>query len=147
MPSNECIPYTEAAYTQKLTVHFTGNVTGKRFVGPLTTYQSGPALSATAEGGNLQCAGAPSAGGQVGGVAGWDVTAPGKGQVIRGGGTILPVMSGAAVTAGDELQVDASGRVIPETTGRSVGKAHSAVGGADLEVIVELYPIGNAAIV
>lgn len=141
MPANECIPVYEGAYCQKLTVHFTGNVVGKRFCGPLTTFQSSPlALDTAATGGNIQCAGAPAAGGEVGGVVGWDVTAPGKGQVIRGAGVMLPVMSGAAVTANSDLEVDNLGRVINlAAPGVRVGRAHSATGGADLEVVVELY--------
>lgn len=87
----------------------------------------------------MQTAGVPTAAGQVGGVVGWDVAAGAKGPVIRGAGTMLPVSSGAAVTIGDELQVDALGRVVPFGSGRKVGKAHSTVGGADLDVIVELY--------
>lgn len=143
-PVNECIPFYEAAYAQHLTVWFTGAMTGKRFCGPLTTFQSGPgALSAdplpTNDGGNIQCAGAPAAGGEVGGVVKYDVGASARGGVIRGAGVMLPVSSGAAVTAGNELQADASGRVIPYSSGRKVGKAHSTVGAADLDVVVELY--------
>jgi hypothetical protein len=142
VPANEVIPYYEAAYTQKLTVHFDAAVTGGRFCGLLTTFQSGPGLSTTAEGSNIRTAGVPAAGGEVGGVAGWDVAAAGKGPVIRGAGTTLPCKSGAAVTAGNDLKVDALGRVIPWTTGAvKVGKAHSTVGAADLDVIVELFPI------
>jgi hypothetical protein len=147
MPTNECIPYEEAAYTQKLTVAIvTTPAVGKRFIGPLTTYQSGPGLATTAEGGNLQAVGVPAAGGDVGGVAGWDgaVTTPAtKIPVIRGAGTFVPVMSGAAVTAGQRLKVDSTGRVVPWATAGSycVGIAHSTVAGADLEVIVELATI------
>lgn len=146
MPANECIPFYEGAYTQKLTAAIiTTAAVGKRFVGPLTTYQSGPGLSSTAEGGNLQAVGVPAAGGDVGGVAAYDgaVTTPAtKIPVIRGAGTMVPVMSGAAVTAGNRLKVDASGRVIPITAATTlVGIAHSTVGAADLEVIVELASI------
>lgn len=145
MPVNECIPYFEAAYTQKLTANFTAQVFGKRFVSPLAAKQSGPGLSATAEGGNFVVAGLPAAGGEVGGVAGWDVAAGGKGPVIRGAGTMLPVLSGAALASGAELMVDAAGKVITwvaAAANRKVGKAHSAAGAADVEVYVELYPIG-----
>jgi hypothetical protein len=141
---NECIAYYEAAYTQKLTVHFDLAVVGKTFCGPLTSRQSGPGLAAdplaTGDGGNYRCAGPPLAGGQVGGVVGWDVATGAKGPVIRGAGTVLPVTSGAAVAVGDELQVDVQGRVVPFVAGRKVGKAHSAAGGAGTDVEVELYP-------
>jgi hypothetical protein len=140
VPANEVIPFYEAAYTQKLTVHFAAAVTGGRFCAPLTTFQSGPGLATTAEGSNLQCAGVPAAGGDVGGVVGWDVAIGGKAPVIRGAGTMLPVKSGAAVTAGNDLEVDTLGRVTNWVTpGVRVGRAHSTVAGADLDVIVELY--------
>lgn len=147
MPANECIPYYEGAYLQKLTVAIiTTAAVGKRFIGPLTSYQSGPGLSSTAEGGNLQAVGVPAAGGDVGGVAAYDcaVTTPAsKVPVIRGAGAIVPVFSGAAVAIGDRLKVDAQGRVVTWATAGSfvVGKAHSAAGAADVEVLVELAPI------
>jgi len=147
MPANECIPYEEGAYTQKLTAAIiTTAAAGKKFVGPLTTYQSGPGLATTAEGGNLQANGVPAAGGDVGGVAAYDcalTTPASKVPIIRGAGTIVPVMSGAAVTAGQRLKVDSTGRVVPWATAGSyvVGVAHSTVGAADLEVLVELATI------
>lgn len=147
--TNECIPFYEAAYTQKLTVHAAYAITGKRFVGPLTTYQgAGPGLAADPlpanDGGNLIAAAQPLANGQVSGVAAWDVAINGKAVLIRGEGTMLPVSSGAAVNAGDELMVDTQGRVITyvvAAANRRVGKAHSTVAGADLDVVVELYAL------
>lgn len=147
---NECIPYKEASYTQRFTVHAGYAITGKTFVGPLTTPQSGwAALSAdplpTNDGSNMQCPAAPAAGGAVGGVAAWDAPSAGKAAVIAGAGTFLPVTSGAAVTAGNLLKVTTAGKVIPATTGAVVvGKAHSTVGATDLDVIVELYDINDA---
>jgi predicted RecA/RadA family phage recombinase len=146
--TNECIPFYEAAYTQKITVHAGYAITGKTFVGPLTSYQSqGPALAtdplAVGDGGNLIANAAPTAGGLVSGVAAWDAPSGGKVPIIRGGGTILPVTSGAAVAVGNELQVDTQGRVVPFTTGRRVGVAHSAAAGAALDVVVELYGAGQ----
>lgn len=144
MPVNEAIPVYEAAYTQKITVFFTGAVVGKTFCGPLTTFQSGPlALSADPlpanDGGNVQCAGVPAAAGEVAGVVMYDTPINSRGGILRGAGTMVPVTSGAAVTAGNELQVDASGRVVPYGSGRKVGKAHNTVGAAGADVVVELY--------
>jgi hypothetical protein len=124
-------------------------MTGKTFAGPLTAYQSqGPLLAtdplAAGDGGNLLCPAAPTANGETSGVINWDVPSAGKAVLIRGGGTMLPVTSGAAVNAGQELMVDGSGRVIPYVSAagnRRVGKAHSTVAGAALDVVVELYPL------
>jgi len=145
---NECIPFYEAAYTQKLTVHFeTAAAVGCRFVGPLKGRQSGPGLAAdplaAGDGGNFKADGTPAAGGQVGGVAMGDAAIGAKGGVIRGAGTILPVESGAAIALNAELQVDASGRVITLAAGRAVGVAHEAAGAAGVKIQVELYGVGN----
>ena len=149
MPANECIPYYEGPYSQTITVHAGYAMTGKTFAGPLTGYQGqGPALAAdplpAGDSGNLQVPAAPTAGGEVGGVINWDVPSGGKAVLIRGAGTMVPVTSGAAVTTGAELQVDAQGRVIPFASGRKVGKAHSAAGAAGSDVVVELYAVGAA---
>lgn len=145
--TNECIPYYEGPYTQTITVHVGYAVTGKTFVGPFTGFQSqGPGLAsdplAVGDGGNLLCPALPAANGEVGGVAAWDAASGSKLTVIRGSGTMLPVTSGAAITAGQEVMVDATGRVIPYVSAagnRRVGKAHSTVAGAALDTVVELY--------
>ena len=148
MSANECIPYFEGPYSQVITAHAAYAITGKTFVGPLTGYQSqGPGLAtdplAANDGGNLIAAAAPIANGEVSGVAMWDVAINGKVPIIRGGGTMVPVTSGAAIaSAGTELMVDTSGRVIPYVSAagnRRVGKAHSTAGGAGSDVVVELY--------
>jgi hypothetical protein len=149
MPNNECIPFYEGPYTQTLTVHAGYAITGKTFVGPLAAYQgSGPALApdplASGDGGNLIAPAAPAAGGLVSGVASWDAPSAGKVVILRGSGTVVPITAGAAVAIGDELQVDATGKVLTATSGRKVGKAHSAAGGAGTDVEVELYALGSA---
>lgn len=147
--NNECIPFFEAAYTQKKTVHAAYALTGKTFAGPLTGYQTdGPGLAtdplAANNGGNLIAAAAPAAGGEVSGVVSWDVPILGKAVIISGPGTVVPVTSGAAVTQGDLLKVDTSGRVLKATAGSVVvGKAHSTVGAINLEVVVEIYAAGS----
>lgn len=149
--TNEMIAYYEGPYTQTITVHFGYGVTGKTFSGPITGYQSqGPGLATdpltTGDGGNLLCPAAPLAGGQVGGVVNWDVASGAKGPITRGTWSVLPVTSGAAVAVGDLLKVDVQGRVLPAPQAGAgaqpvqwiVGKAHSAVAGAALDVVVEL---------
>jgi hypothetical protein len=147
--NNECIPTKEAAYTQKITVHAGYAITGKTFVGPLTSRQSGGLGGLAADplpvgdGSNILCPAAPTAGGAVGGVANWDAASGAKVPITRGAGTFLPVTSGAAITVGAELQVDVNGRVVPFAAGKKVGIAHSAAGAAGTDVEVELYPFNN----
>jgi hypothetical protein len=146
---NECIPFFEAAYTSKKTVHMGYAGVGKTFAGPTTAYQgAGPGLAtdplASGDGGNLLCPVAPTAGGQVSGVLSWDAASGSKGVVINGVGTILPVTVGAGgVVAGALLAVDATGKVVTAAAGNFiVGKAHAnANAGAD--VPVELYDFSS----
>lgn len=148
---NECVPYYEGPYTQTLTVHAGYAITGKTFVGPLSSHQgAGPGLAAdplpTGDGGNLQAPAAPLAGGQVSGVAAWDAASGGKAAIIAGKGTMVPVTSGAAVAIGDLLKVDVQGRVVTaaqvaagaQPVNWVVGKAHSAAGAAGVDVVVEI---------
>lgn len=141
--STDCIPVYEGAYAQHLTVQVGATVAGCRFLGPLTSFQSDPlALASSAGGGNIQCAGYPSAGGAVSGVSKWDgPTGGGKIGIIRGAGVILPVIAGAAVAVGDELKVTTAGKVIPwATSGVKVGRAHTATTTGDGDtILVELY--------
>lgn len=122
-PVNECIPRYEGAYAQKLTSHALVAVTGKRFVGPLGPPQSGPGIQDVGTGGNMQIQALPAAGGDVGGVAQWDAAIGEKVGVYRGAGVVVPVTAGAAVTAGQKVQVDAAGKVIPLAAGKEVGVA------------------------
>jgi hypothetical protein len=130
--NNECIPLFEAAYTQKITVHCTAAITGRRFVAPLVGgYQgSGPALSAdplpTGDGGNLIVAGPAGNQAAASGVAAWDAPTGGKGVIIRGAGTIVPMECGAAVTLGNNVGSDGSGRAINSAAGVVLGIAQNA---------------------
>jgi hypothetical protein len=125
-------------------------VTGKCFVGPLVQRQSGGLAGLAADplaandGSNYRIAGPPSAGGEVGGVAMWDVATAGKCPVLRGAGSIVPVTCSAAVAVGAKLKVDAAGKVLTATTGAVVvGIAHSSSGAGNVDVEVELFPIPN----
>lgn len=143
--NNECIPLKSAAYTRVITVHCTLAVTGKKFVAPISGRQSGGLAGlaadplATNDGSDYIVPGPAAAAGMVEGVAMWDQVANGKVPVISGAGTILPVTSGAAITAGQEVQVDATGAVVPFAAGIKVGRALSAAAGAAVDVEVELY--------
>jgi hypothetical protein len=143
--TNECIPLKSAAYTRVITVHTVLAVTGKKFVGPISGRQSGGLSGLAADplaandGSDYIVPGPAAAAGAVGGVAMWDQAAAGKVPIISGPGTVLPVTSGAAIAAGAEVQVDATGAVVTFAAGIKVGRALSAAGGAGVDVEVELY--------
>jgi hypothetical protein len=139
MPTNECIPVFE--FADRVTAQCTTAVLGKTFVTVTGTKTSNLVPSGSVqigasdptEGGNYQV-GAPAAGGAVLGVATWDGAIGDKIGVICEG--IVPVTVGAGgVTAGQRLQVDATGKVVTATTGMVVGIAMTtASAGADCEV-------------
>lgn len=143
--NNECIPLKSAAYTRVITVQCTLAVTGKKFVALIVGRQSGGLAGLAADplpagdGSDYVVAGPPAAAAGVEGVAMWDQVALGKVPIISGQGTIIPVTAGAGgVTAGVELQVDATGGVVPFSAGIKVGRAlTAAAAGSDAEV--ELY--------
>lgn len=150
--ANECIPLYEDG--DELPCVAAVAVTGKRFVqvagdreGTIqTTYAPPPfvpdtGLDTTASGGRIQVAlpggaGAQGAGKSCLGVAGWDAGVGVEVTVLRG--KVLPVTCAAAITAGQEVEVDANGEVIPHATGVAVGRAVAtqATVGADAQILV-----------
>lgn len=124
MPANECIPEHEPG--QRVTGHCTAAVTGKRAVAITGTRHSS---------GNFSI-GPAGAGVKIFGVASFDAGIGKKCPIIRGG--IAPVTSGAAVAAGQRVEVDATGRFIPLAAGVPAGYALTTVGAADLDVMVAL---------
>lgn len=124
---NECIPYREPG--ARVTGTPTAPVTGKKFV----------AIS-----GNLQADGTwsiapPAAGGRVAGVATYDGAIGSKVPIIRGRGYVCPITSNAAIAAGAEVEVDATGAVGPKGAGVAVGYAVTACAGAAQDARISLY--------
>lgn len=80
-------------------------------------------------------------GSAVFGVAGWDLPANSGdlsvGKVYCfGRGLILPITCGANITAGVEVQTDASGRAITLAAGKAIGLAlDSASSGNECEIL------------
>jgi hypothetical protein len=72
------------------------------------------------------------------GVCGWDLATGDVGKVYtRGHGNVVPIIAGAAITAGNEVQTDATGAAIPLSAGKAVGYAlDSAASGASCEILV-----------
>jgi hypothetical protein len=148
---NECIPLKTPA--EKVTVQATGAVTGKRFCkisaprvgggiagGTSVVTTSGPGYGANTLSTDvidtyqvIQC----SVSGEAAlGVAQWDLTTGQVGGAFKlGVGHVLPITCGANITAGTEVQTDATGKAIPLASGKALGYAlDSALSGADCEI-------------
>ncbi|TWS25358.1 DUF2190 family protein [Tsukamurella sputi] len=127
--NNECIPLYDDG--DNITFKASVAVSGKRFVDIANTGQD--ATSGTF------VAALPTAGGKTVGVAAYDAPAGNLFNAIRGRGVVVPVVAGAAVTAGAEVQVDATGAVIPLASGVAVGRAYTAATASGAECFVSLY--------
>ncbi len=93
-------------------------------------------LSATTEGGNIPVA-TCGAGEKAMGVFQRDKAVNELVGVFCEG--VVPVLSGAAITAGAEVESDANGKAVPLSAGVAIGQALNAAGGADEVVAVDLY--------
>lgn len=140
MPANVCVPLFEGH--KPITRRASAAVTGKTFVSVSADIQSGPAITTTAlpttwDGGNIQVA-TTGAGLKSEGVAAYDA-ASGAVLPVYGGGNVVPVTAGATITAGQQVQSDASGKAIPLASGIALGVAEtSAANAADCFVRLTL---------
>ena len=131
MPANEAIYFWTPG--KNLPCHAGAAITGKLLVVISANRQSGPGLSATAEGGNYVISQA-GAGVKALGVAAHDAAIGTKVSVLRGG--VIPVRAGAAIAAFQEVESNANGEVIPKASGVAVGFAMTGAGsGADAEIM------------
>lgn len=121
MSTNVATPLFHPAH--HVTARATGTVIGKRFVN----------ISAdTGDDGMIQVALA-GAGVAAFGVAAADIATGATGLILCAG--ILPVTAGGTITAGSEVEVDATGRAVALASGKAVGQAvESATVGADVMV-------------
>jgi hypothetical protein len=102
------------------------SVTGGRFVSPSGGFQSSPLLNATTpatDGGNIQIAQTGAAARALG-VASMDAGSTEKVMVYTGR-FVIPMIAGANITAGQEVESDAAGKPIPLASGRPNGIAVS----------------------
>jgi hypothetical protein len=117
-PVNELIAYYDPG--DDLSCQAVGAVTGKRFVVVDGDKQvASQALANDTLGGNIPVAVA-GAGARALGVATYDAADGKKVPVVRGH-KVVPVEAGAAATAGDECQSDATGRAITLAAGKPLG--------------------------
>lgn len=108
-PVNEAIAYYDPG--DDISAHCGAAVTGKRFVAISAPKQvASLALSNVTDGGNIVVSPC-GAGGNALGVATYDAPLAGKVPVARGH-KVFPVEAGAAMTAGQRVQSDATGRAI-----------------------------------
>jgi hypothetical protein len=115
-------PYYEDA--DELTCFCTANVVSKTFVAISAARQHGNPREGVTDaivGGNVSVATA-GAGAKVFGVAAYDALQGNLVQVWRVN-HIVPVIAGAALTAGTEVQSDAAGNAIPLAAGKAAGLA------------------------
>jgi predicted RecA/RadA family phage recombinase len=139
--ANDCIPIYEPGGT--LTCHATVALTGKRFCAvaaePLGGAQALVTLQSDGQGGNIQV-GMPALNGRVLGVNNRDIPQGGKVGVLTTPGLIVPVTCSAAIAAGQEVSVDADGRIKPAAAGQMA--VALCVGGtttANQDAAVKLY--------
>lgn len=122
-PSNICVPLYDDG--EKLTGVATAPILGFRFLKITADMPSGPGVSDAVDGGNIQVAQCVAGDASVA-VSEWDQpTIGGLVGLHSQPGTVVPVDTGAAVAAGQEVQSDALGRAIPLAAGKSLGVAIS----------------------
>lgn len=134
MPANECIPYYQPG--AGITGKASAAITGKRFVKISGARTGGPALSADLA--NVHTVAQAGAGERAIGVAAHDIASGSLGPLHTQPGIVVPVTSGAAITAGAEVQADASGKAIPLAAGKSLGVNLATVAGADVDAEIKL---------
>jgi len=147
--ANDCIPFKEEGdrITGKVTP--AAGATGKRLAvitGPRTStlvaaglQGAGLVSDASTDKANVYSVGqCVTAGVRALGVFAYDAPQNAMVTIIREG--IVPVTAGAAITAGQDLDADTSGRVVPHSTGIVVGTAMDtqATVGNDCEVLLLL---------
>ena len=124
--------------------HETGNVSfragaavaGMTFVAPSANRAGGPGLSTDLD--NLYVMATCPAGAQPAGVAKYDVPIGGRGGVHGQPGQIVPVAAGAAITAGQRVEVGALGKAIPAASGQVAGLAMTGCTAAGQDTIAQI---------
>jgi hypothetical protein len=145
--ANDCIPIYEPGGT--LTGYATVALIGKRFcmvvAEPLGGVGALTALQNDGQGGVIQI-GMPALNGRALGVVNRDMPQGGMAGVLSTPGLVVPVTCSAAVAAGQEVSVDADGRIKPAAaTQMAVGVCLSGTTAANQDAAIKLY--GNPRVV
>jgi hypothetical protein len=115
-----CTPVYEEGDRLNCVAGTSGNVQGKRFVVAAADKQPGWAgLTTSTAGGRIIVARA-GAGVKALGVAAWDAL-DGDAVTTYRAGKVVPVVAGATVTAGSEVESDSTGRCINLASGKACG--------------------------
>ncbi len=129
MAQNECIPFYENGDT--ITVTTPGAVSGKTFAAISASRPYGPGFSLTSTdsgGGNLVCSTAAAGSKAFGVFANDQPVAEGKVSVVCGVGFIVPVVSGTAFVAGEDVAVGAGGLAVKVTANVAGSSATALLG-------------------
>lgn len=134
MPANECTPFKEPG--SAITGKATAAITGKRFVKITGNRTGGGAGGLSSDLANVYQVGPVTATGDIPlGVSKYDAANGALVGVHVQPGVIVPVTAGATITAGQEVQTDATGQAIPLAAGKARGLALTgASAGADAEI-------------
>lgn len=128
--ANDLVPFFDEG--DQVTATATAAVTGKRFV----------ALSGSLQADGTFSVAPPAAGGRVFGIAEQDAAVGRRVGVIRERGQIVPATTGAgaaAMAAFAEVQVDATGAIVPLAAGVAVGYLVTGTAGAGADAMLSLY--------
>lgn len=131
----ECIPFRNPG--EAIPVQAVSAITGKLFVKVVAARLGGGARGLSTDTKNLIQVGPCTASGEAAlGVSKFDTPIGGVGGVFaRSSGYVVPVIAGAAITAGQEVQTDATGKAIPLAAGKALGYAlDDAANAADAEI-------------
>jgi hypothetical protein len=128
--ANDLVPFFDEA--DQITGTATAAVIGKRFVRITGDLQADGTVSI----------GPPAAGGRVFGIAEQDAAIGRRVGVIRERGQLVPATTGAAsgaMAAFAEVQVDATGAIIPLAAGVAVGYIVTGTAGNGADAMLSLY--------
>ena len=136
LPANQCIPYHEAA--PAITGKAQAAVTGKRLVKVAANRDASVLLNNASTGGNIMVNHATAALNTCLGVAAYDAAIGTLVKVwLKCKGTILPITSTGAITAGTEVEAAANGTVSTKSAGVPIGLAVAdAADASDAQILL-----------